>query len=362
LLFTIDHLAVGGSQKQLYYILKNINRHKFTIFVFHFHEREPRWEIFRTLKHVTFTNHGKSTLFLPGTIHRILKIIKENNVHIVYSFSPRTNVSTLIASIYAKIPLKIVTGEFSDSTLKTGIQRLKTYHYLKYADYVTTASQFHKEKLALQGHNEKKIKVIQKCTDTEFFSPEKLETKTKKKLFGRIDPFVISYVGRLDFLQNNKLFFNGTRKICSSIENAIFLIAGDGKYRRKWIKQTEKMKMTNRFLFTGFRNDVKEIFSVSDVIISLRTDSAACQNSLLEAMSTGKPVIAPRTEANLEIIQHGTNGLLFSPNYDTEFADAVIRLFKDKNLAVNLGKNARKTVEKVYNVNETIKAVEEILY
>lgn len=53
-----------------------------------------------------------------------------------------------------------------------------------------------------------------------------------------------------------------------------------------------ELKIEDRIIFLGHRNDIREVMAVSDIVYSLSLDPEAFGRVSLEAMSIGKPVIA----------------------------------------------------------------------
>ncbi len=210
------------------------------------------------------------------------------------------------------------------------------------------------------GFEENKIITIKRGADVEIFNLNKPENDLKKKLFGRMNPFVITFIGRIE--KNGQIFrfFKGAKQVFQVIENVIFLIVGDGKLRKNWERTAKNFKLEERFIFTGFRYDIKEILSISDVFISPLISLDTYQNSLLEAMAVAKPVVAVRTDANLEVIENGVNGFLYSQFNEDEFVESVISLFKNRKLRNEIGANARKTVIKSYRIENVVSNLESL--
>jgi len=67
--------------------------------------------------------------------------------------------------------------------------------------------------------------------------------------------------------------------------------------------------------------------------------------TILEAMATGRAVVASNVGGIPEMISHGRNGLLVRSGSVGDIADALTTLIRDDELRTNLGRNARRTVE-----------------
>jgi len=68
----------------------------------------------------------------------------------------------------------------------------------------------------------------------------------------------------------------------------------------------------------------------------------------LEAMACGTPVVASKFGGIRNVISSGENGLLVDSSNAREFADAMITILKDRQLAESMGKEGYKTIQKYY--------------
>jgi glycosyltransferase involved in cell wall biosynthesis len=66
---------------------------------------------------------------------------------------------------------------------------------------------------------------------------------------------------------------------------------------------------------------------------------------VLEAMATGRPVVATTTGGIVDMIVDGENGLLVPPGDDGELAEAMARLLTDSDLRVRLAAGAHERVQ-----------------
>ena len=72
----------------------------------------------------------------------------------------------------------------------------------------------------------------------------------------------------------------------------------------------------------------------------------------LEAMCTGKPVIACREQGISEVIQHNANGLLIPPGSLDELTAALVSLLENEPLRRKLGIAARQTILKRFTLSQ----------
>jgi glycosyltransferase involved in cell wall biosynthesis len=75
-----------------------------------------------------------------------------------------------------------------------------------------------------------------------------------------------------------------------------------------------------------------------------------CAYKLLQFMAAGKPVVASAVGANVEVVQHGDNGLLV--NSTAEWISALAVLAADADLRERMGKAGRRTVELKYSLDK----------
>lgn len=92
--------------------------------------------------------------------------------------------------------------------------------------------------------------------------------------------------------------------------------------------------------FLGARLDVKESLGALDIGL-LCSESEGFSNSVIEYMQAGLPVICSGVGGNLEAINDGETGLLYSPGDLKELAGCLNKLVIDRELRVRLGQNAR---------------------
>jgi glycogen(starch) synthase len=101
-------------------------------------------------------------------------------------------------------------------------------------------------------------------------------------------------------------------------------IAGEGPEAEQLQKLARCVGVADRVRFHGFVNRVElaELHRKADIFV-LASHAESCSMALLEAMAAGLPLVATHVGGNGELVRHGQNGLLFSPQNAQELAAAL---------------------------------------
>lgn len=152
---------------------------------------------------------------------------------------------------------------------------------------------------------------------------------------------VISIIGRLSEEKGHGPFLEAFPGIRKRMPNAVLLIIGEGPLRPALEQRVKELNLTDAVRFTGYRDDVPDLLSITDVTVvpSIREGFSY---AALESLAAGKPVAAFRIGGVPEIIEHNRTGLLAEPGDMRELTEQVIRLLSDAPLAHRLQEAGRK--------------------
>lgn len=127
-------------------------------------------------------------------------------------------------------------------------------------------------------------------------------------------------------------------------------IAGSGSEETNLKKLCEKYHLKNvKFLGVLSGKELIDQYSncISTILPSICFESFGV--TILEAFSCGKPVIASNAGALPELIEHNINGFLVESGNINHLKGSIEKLSGDNILVINMGKNARKKVERLYS-------------
>jgi L-malate glycosyltransferase len=151
--------------------------------------------------------------------------------------------------------------------------------------------------------------------------------------------------------------------VVREVPDARFVIAGEGELRPALEHQIKHLGLQKHVLLAGFRPDILSIHKAFDVFV-MSSVTEGLGTSLLDAMACGKPVVATAAGGIPEVVRDGETGILVPPRDHHAMADAIVRLLKDRELSLRMGRaglslaHARFSAERM--VQDTLKAYERI--
>jgi glycosyltransferase involved in cell wall biosynthesis len=104
-------------------------------------------------------------------------------------------------------------------------------------------------------------------------------------------------------------------------------------------QQAHRLGISDHIQFPGFRQDVPRLLAGFDIILQPSL-SEGLSISILEAMASGRPLIACDIQGNREIIRDGENGVVVPPADARALSAAILRLLSDPASAERMGRNA----------------------
>lgn len=185
-----------------------------------------------------------------------------------------------------------------------------------------------------------------------------------KRKFGITDKKVVLFVGGLD----KPHFFKGVEYLIESVakihdESLVLIIVGDGDLKDRYKSVAERENVSDRVIFAGKVPDqeLPGYYSAADlVVLPSFTMGEAFGMVLVEAMATGKPVIASNLPGIRTVVNEGRNGFLVQPKDVDSLAAKIQYLIQNKNVSREFGVDGRKKAEEKYSWDKIAKKVENI--
>ena len=167
------------------------------------------------------------------------------------------------------------------------------------------------------------------------------ETAREKLGIGE-EEFVLLSVGEMTENKNHRL---ALQALALLPEKPIrYVLVGRGERMEELQAQARELGIADRVIFTGYRNDVLELYPAADAFFfpSFREGLSV---ALMEAMASGLPAIVGKIRGNTDLIDDGVEGL-YMPLTPEGAAEAIRKLYDDPALGARLGEAAREKVRR----------------
>ena len=291
---------------------------------------------------------------------RLFRLFREMAPAIVHT----RNLAALEATVpawLARVPIR-VHGEHGrdmgdlDGTNRR-YQRVRRLYRPFVSHYVALSKDLERYLGETLGVNSRSIEQIYNGVDTARFAPApEGRTGIAGCPFNSDECWLIGTVGRLhevkDQVTLTEAFVRAVRR-SPAMAKMRLVIVGDGPLMARVEKVLDAAGMRQLAWLPGERNDVPAILRGLDCFV-LPSLAEGISNTILEAMSCGKPIVATRVGGNPELVEDGMTGTLVPPASAEAMATALLRYFDDPVLARRHGSAGRHAVLQRFSLDRMV--------
>jgi len=359
LLKFVSDFRIGGTERQFVMAATALDSRRFDVQIGCFRKIGPF--LAGIERHgLSVSEYPIDSLYNLGSLHhrrRLASHLARERLQIVHAYGFYANLFAVPAAWWAATPVVIASVRDSGD-LWTPAQRLAQRAVSVLAHHIVVNAQAVADVLVREGYPPAKISVIRNGIDTSRFNGLRDDGRIRQELGLPPEAPLVTLVSRLsrnkDFeFKGITHFLDAAARVSAGFDDVRFLIVGDGVLREELERRAERLGLTRRVLFTGFRLDVPEILAASTIAV-LPSLSEWMSNSLLESMAAGVPVVATRVGGNPEAVGDDEGGLLVPAGDDAFLATAIGRLLRDRELRASLGRGGRQRVERLFSIRRMV--------
>ena len=314
-----------------------------------------------------FVYKGERLTFPIGSSIKKMKQFKPDIIHVHTPFS--VGLEAIHCARKLKIPLVGTHHTFYDHYLK---YIHFDYNLAKKLTWRVTVMFYNKCNLVisptqsladnLKANNLKSdIKIVYNPVNIYKFCPAlNEETKNELKSSLKINGKSLVYMGRVSYEKSIDQVIKAVLIVSKKIKDIKLIIIGDGPEKNNLIKLTKDLGLENNIIFTGFiyGDDLVKALQASDIFL-LGSKSENMPLAVLEAMSTGLPILSVSSLGMLEIVKNEENGFLLPPDNPQEMANKIMELINDTEKLNNFSKKSRE-LSFAYSEEQSAKKLLEI--
>ncbi|MGD0292046.1 MAG: glycosyltransferase family 4 protein [Candidatus Binataceae bacterium] len=208
------------------------------------------------------------------------------------------------------------------------------------------------ENKRIPGH---KITVIRNGRDLSQYQPasraQALEARVELGL--EKDAPVILMLARFSIEKGHRLLIESVRQLISRWPQLIVLLAGDGPLEDEIKAQCAHFGLANSVRFLGYRSDTRKLLAAADIVV-LPSRIEGLPLVAVEALASGRAVVATAVGGTPEVVIDGDTGLVVPPEDPFRFAEALERLLSDPERRTSMGTRGRALVEERFDVRSQV--------
>ncbi len=201
--------------------------------------------------------------------------------------------------------------------------------------------------VALSTAIEGEILKISSVTKVEIipsaYSKMEVDIKSLKDIKKRFNSsFLVGHVGELDNSHKGQYYLmEAMRQIETKYPDIHLILLGKGRDEKRFKNQAKGIE---NITFEGFVDNVSDYIASFDLFVfpSLQEGLGSI---LLDVMNLEVPIIATKVGGIVDIIEDGKNGILVDSRDSEAIYKNIVELYKNPNLAKELVKNAKDSIE-----------------
>lgn len=326
------------------------------------------------VKHVVCFERNPFKIKNLKAIKQLKKICEEEQFNIIHTHTPMGSVVTRIAALRSRKKYNsrvIYTAHgfhfFAGAPIINWILFYPVEKILsKYTDTIITIN---REDYDLAKRKFKKCKNIEYVPgvgidflkfDNNSISAS-IKNELKKSLGIKNGDFIITCVARLDKNKNQGFLVDVISELLKKENNIKLLLVGPDECNGLYHKKVKDLKLDKSVLFLGKRNDIPEILSISNVVVSASFREGLPVN-VMEAMSAGLPVVGLGCRGIKDLIEDGTNGFIIDINTKNKkelFVSKILEYYYNKELCEKTAQ-ANKSKIKQYSLDTILEKMNKI--
>jgi phosphatidylinositol alpha-mannosyltransferase len=332
---------LGGISDHIYYLSRELRSlgHTITVLTSHFDgcEEFNDPDVLRAGRsYVIRANKSYSLITLSLRAHnRVRELMAENQFDVVHIHGSLAPTLPLLAIQFSRGKNVFTFHAAHSKSRGYKIFRPLLLSYFRKLDGLIAVSAAAED--AMSQYFPGRYKLIPNGVDTDEFSP----AATPRAEFMACGPKIL-YSGRFEPRKGLEYLLAALPKIQRAIPDVVLIIVGGGPFEPYYRSLVPKELEPNvRFAGIIPQAERRNYYASCDLFCSPAVSNESFGIVLLEAMASGKPVLASDIPGYNIVIRNGKEGILVPPKNPETLAAAAIKMLKDRTMSAVMGEAGR---------------------
>lgn len=295
----------------------------------------------------------------PRAIIRLARLLQLSKPHILHSYMFHANILARVTRLFVEVPVLIssVRTLHEQNRWREVLYRLTD----SLCDVTTHVCRTGAERYVRIGAvPARKMRHIPNGVDTDVFRPDPVVRVRLRSELGVEGSFVWLAVGRFEPPKDHPTMLQAFANIAHNHPNSLLLLVGDGPLRREIEAMASALGIQSRVRFLGLRQDISHLMNVADAYL-MSSSREGLPNVLLEAHSTGLPIVATDVGGNREVVLDGKTGFIVPSRNPDALAQAMQRMMDlDESERSQMGVAGRQHIIQNYSMEHVVQQWEDL--
>lgn len=294
-----------------------------------------------------------------ATISKIGKYVGANNIVLIHSHGYKADFYSYFISMFKNKNLLLFSTvhTWKLNTFSERMYKIIDKLILRKFGHVVTVSLELCEELDRSGFNNEMVDYIPNGVDVDSFVNVSNHKNPRSDFGVRSTDFVVGCVASLTSEKAQEYLIEAASLLLPEFPELRVVLIGDGGRRSYLENYAGALHVSDFIIFTGYRNDVRELYAGLDVF-ALVSKYEGLPMALLEAMAAGVPVVASAVGAIPDVVGDNEFGLLVRSGSAADIVDSVRSLITDNSLRNKLSLKGRSRVEEKFSSKKMCRAYE----
>ena len=358
ILIVVSSLHIGGAERVVANLIKNISRDRFNVTICYLKERGVIGdELLQGGFRVVGIQRHEGPIRRYLTFLGLRKVVRENDIHLLHSHTTYSLADSCMCSLSMRglrtvhtfhrgnypthnpryILMARVFSRFCDRLIAVGVEQAKVVRSVLYLgkDRVQTI---------LNG-----VEDVDLAGDPEW--------ATRLRADGRL---VIGSISTLIEQKGITFLLDTAAELKRRGENPLFIVVGEGELRPALEEKCRQLGLTDSVIFTGWVSQAAtRMLPIIDIFFQTSLWEAMSM-VVLEAMAAAKPVVVTEVGDNRHVVEDGKNGFVVPAKDVTHMADALQALIRSAERRQQFGRAGRIRFEQNYSARLMARKYEDV--
>jgi glycosyltransferase involved in cell wall biosynthesis len=246
---------------------------------------------------------------------------------------------------------------------------------LKNVDKFIAVSNQTKRNWMEYGYDDNKIDVVLNGTDVEKFKPVADLQGVRSQWHIPAATRAIAFAGRLDSDKGVEVLIQAFAETLKAGAKAKLLLAGKPllhvdpvtfkespeyqmKYQQSLVDMATSLGAGDHVHFLGHITNTPELYQAADVVVVPSKWPDPCPRVVIEAMSSGTPVVASRVGGIPEVVTGEFDAHLMEPNNSQALAETLLKVMHWRDQNPGLGQRCREHIVNGFSIDRLVDGIE----